>query len=50
LNTAAALTVSASVGHTMFMISSGTEQLCYIADLAHHSVLLLEKPLTEYRR
>ncbi|WP_315836044.1 MBL fold metallo-hydrolase [Bradyrhizobium prioriisuperbiae] len=37
-----------TVGHTIFMISSGKEQLCYIADLTHHPVLLLEKPLTEF--
>ena len=37
-----------TVGHTIFMISSGRDSLCYIADLAHHPVLLLEKPLTEF--
>ncbi len=37
-----------TVGHTMFMISSGGKQLCYIGDLAHHPVLLLQKPLTEF--
>jgi glyoxylase-like metal-dependent hydrolase (beta-lactamase superfamily II) len=37
-----------TVGHTIFMISSGGKQLCYIGDLAHHPVLLLEKPLTEF--
>ena len=30
------------------MISSGGKQLCYIADLTHHPVLLMEKPLTEF--
>lgn len=38
-----------TVGHTIFMIDSGGKQLCYIGDLAHHPVLLLEKPLTEFK-
>lgn len=37
-----------TVGHTIFMISSGSKSLCYIGDLAHHPVLLLKKPLTEF--
>ncbi len=37
-----------TVGHTIFMINSGKESLCYIGDLAHHPILLLEKPLTEF--
>lgn len=37
-----------TVGHMIFMISSGGRQLAYTADLAHHPVLLLEKPLTEF--
>lgn len=37
-----------TIGHTIFMISSGKQQLCYVGDLAHHPVLLLEKPLTEF--
>ena len=37
-----------TVGHTIFMISSGKGSLCYVGDLAHHPVLLLEKPLTEF--
>ena len=37
-----------TVGHTVFMITSGDRSLCYIGDLAHHPVLLLEKPLTEF--
>lgn len=37
-----------TVGHTVFMITSGGKQLCYIGDLAHHPVLLLEQPLTEF--
>jgi glyoxylase-like metal-dependent hydrolase (beta-lactamase superfamily II) len=38
-----------TVGHTIFMISSGGQQLCYIADLTHHPVLLMEKPLTQFK-
>lgn len=37
-----------TVGHTIFMIQSGNEQLCYIGDLAHHPVLLLEHPRTQF--
>ncbi|MCJ9728675.1 MBL fold metallo-hydrolase [Bradyrhizobium sp. PRIMUS42] len=37
-----------TVGHTIFMINSDKDQLCYIGDLTHHPVLLLEKPLTEF--
>ena len=37
-----------TVGHTIFMIASGNQQLCYIGDLAHHPVLLLEHPLTQF--
>ena len=31
------------------MIEQGGGQLCFIGDLAHHPVLLLEKPLTEFK-
>jgi glyoxylase-like metal-dependent hydrolase (beta-lactamase superfamily II) len=37
-----------TVGHTIFMIQNGNRQLVYIGDLAHHPVLLLEKPLTQF--
>lgn len=37
-----------TVGHTIFMIASGSSQLCYIGDLTHHPVLLMEKPLTQF--
>jgi hypothetical protein len=36
------------VSHTIFMINSGNQQLCYIGDLAHHPVLLLERPRTQF--
>ena len=32
----------------MFLINIGNDQLCYIGDLTHHPVLLLQKPLTEF--
>jgi glyoxylase-like metal-dependent hydrolase (beta-lactamase superfamily II) len=38
-----------TVGHTIYMIESAGKQLCYIGDLAHHPVLLLQKPLTEFK-
>ena len=37
-----------TVSHTIFMIESGGKQLCYIGDLAHHPVLLLEHPRTQF--
>jgi glyoxylase-like metal-dependent hydrolase (beta-lactamase superfamily II) len=37
-----------TVSHTIFMIESNGKQLCYIGDLAHHPVLLLEHPRTQF--
>lgn len=37
-----------TIGHTVFMITTGGKSLAYIGDLAHHPVLLLERPLTEF--
>jgi glyoxylase-like metal-dependent hydrolase (beta-lactamase superfamily II) len=37
-----------TVGHTIFNIEAGGKSLAYIADLTHHPVLLMEKPLTEF--
>lgn len=37
-----------TVSHTIFMIHAGDQQLCYIGDLAHHPVLLLERPRTQF--
>ena len=37
-----------TVGHTIFMITSGKESMAYIGDLTHHPVLLMKKPLTEF--
>ena len=37
-----------TVSHSIFMINAGGKQLCYIGDLAHHPVLLLEHPRTQF--
>jgi glyoxylase-like metal-dependent hydrolase (beta-lactamase superfamily II) len=37
-----------TVSHTIFMIESNGKQLCYVGDLAHHPVLLLERPRTQF--
>ena len=33
-----------TVGHMMYMLESGGERLCFTGDLAHHHVVLLERP------
>jgi len=37
-----------TVGHTIFVISSGGKQFCYTADLTHHPILLMEKPRMQF--
>ncbi|MDX2155209.1 MAG: MBL fold metallo-hydrolase [Hyphomicrobiaceae bacterium] len=37
-----------TVGHTIFMIQSEGKQLCFIGDLTHHQVLLVERPRLEF--
>ncbi len=37
-----------TVGHTIYMIQSDGKQICFIGDLTHHQVLLVEKPLLEF--
>ena len=37
-----------TVGHTAYMLTSGTESFCYVADLAHHHVLVMERPKIEF--
>ena len=37
-----------TVSHTIFMIEADGKQLCYVGDLAHHPVLLLEHPRTQF--
>ena len=37
-----------TVGHTIFIIKSGSKSLVYTADITHHQILLTEKPRTEF--
>lgn len=37
-----------TIGHTMFMVTSGKDSLAVIGDLTHHHVILLETPLTQF--
>ncbi|XSC44216.1 MBL fold metallo-hydrolase [Bradyrhizobium sp. RDT10] len=37
-----------TVGHTIFMVSSAGKSFCFLGDLSHHAVLLLEKPRMEF--
>lgn len=37
-----------TVGHTVYMLSSEGKQLCFVGDLTHHQVLLVEKPRLEF--
>ncbi|MGB3271659.1 MAG: MBL fold metallo-hydrolase [Xanthobacteraceae bacterium] len=37
-----------TVGHTVFLITSEGKSLCYIGDVTHHQVLLVEKPRIEF--
>ncbi|WP_332685090.1 MBL fold metallo-hydrolase [Bosea sp. (in: a-proteobacteria)] len=37
-----------TVGHHIFMVSSGGKSFAFLGDLTHHAVLLLEKPLMEF--
>jgi glyoxylase-like metal-dependent hydrolase (beta-lactamase superfamily II) len=37
-----------TVGHTIYMVSSKGKSFCFLGDLSHHSVLLLEKPRMEF--
>jgi glyoxylase-like metal-dependent hydrolase (beta-lactamase superfamily II) len=37
-----------TVGHMVFMLSSGGKQLALIGDLTHHAVLLVKKPRLEF--
>lgn len=37
-----------TIGHTIFVISSGGKSFCYTADLTHHPILLMEKPRMEF--
>lgn len=37
-----------TVGHSMFMVNSAGKSFCFLGDLSHHAVLLLEKPRMEF--
>ncbi len=37
-----------TIGHTIFMVTSQGKQLCNTGDLAHHHVIPVEKPRTEF--
>ena len=37
-----------TAGHSIFMVSSKGKSFCFLGDLSHHSVLLLEKPRMEF--
>ncbi|MEO1603285.1 MAG: MBL fold metallo-hydrolase [Pseudomonadota bacterium] len=37
-----------TVGHTAFIVTSGSDTLAVIGDLTHHHVILLETPLTQF--
>ena len=37
-----------TVGHTIFMVNSAGKSFCFLGDLSHHAVLLLEKPRMEF--
>jgi len=37
-----------TVGHMIFMIESDGQKACFIGDLAHHQVLLVERPRLEF--
>lgn len=37
-----------TLGHTIYMISSGGKSFCFVGDLTHHAVLLLERPRMEF--
>lgn len=37
-----------TIGHTIFMINSDGKQVCFVGDLSHHQILLLEKPRLEF--
>ena len=37
-----------TVGHTIFMITSGGKSFAFLGDLTHHQILLMEKPRMEF--
>ncbi len=37
-----------TVGHTCFVVTSGDQSICVLADIAHHHIALVEKPRIEF--
>ena len=37
-----------TVGHTIFMVTSNGKSFCFLGDLSHHPILLLEKPRMQF--
>lgn len=37
-----------TVGHTIYMIQSDNKKLCFVGDLTHHQILLVERPRMEF--
>ena len=46
-NVQAIATPGHTVGHTMFIITSGDKSICNIGDLTNHQILFTERPRTE---
>ena len=38
-----------TLGHHCFLIQSGRDRLCFLGDLTHHHVLLMERPWMEFK-
>ncbi|ANM13645.1 UNVERIFIED_ORG: glyoxylase-like metal-dependent hydrolase (beta-lactamase superfamily II) [Rhizobium aethiopicum] len=38
-----------TLGHHCFMLQSGNDRLCFLGDLTHHHILLMERPMMEFR-
>lgn len=38
-----------TMGHHCFVIESGDDRFCFLGDLTHHHVLLMERPLMEFK-
>ena len=37
-----------TVGHTIYMLNSDGKSACFVGDLTHHHILLVEKPRLEF--
>lgn len=38
-----------TLGHHVFLIQSGADRMCFMGDLTHHHVLLMERPMMEFK-